>query len=189
MGPKSVCVFCSANEGLPASFHKEAEILCAELSKNGAELLYGGSRDGLMGFFADEALRLGVPVRGALTKRLDLTSETRHKGLTELVMVKDLFERKQWFLEKADAFVVFPGGIGTLDEALEVISWKGLGEIDKPIVFVNVDGFWDSMVAMFQDLAKRGVLREGALKSFDVVPSSRDVFQCFEAYRYESKGV
>lgn len=181
MAIKSVCVFCSANDGLSPRFLKEAEIFCEQLQKNGAELLYGGSRDGLMGHFADEALKRGVAVRGALTKRLDLTSETRHKGLNELVLVNDLFERKAWFLREADAFVVFPGGIGTLDEALEVLTWKGLGEIDKPIVFVNIDGFWDSMIAMFEDLAHKKVLRAGALQSFHVVTTSHDVFACFES--------
>ncbi len=171
-----ICVFCSANDGLPASFLSEADLFCQELSQRGGELLYGGSRDGLMGHFADRALAYGVPVRGALTSRLDLTSETAHRGLTELVIVKDLFDRKRWFLQESDAFVVFPGGFGTLDEALEVITWKGLGELDKPIVFVNLEGFWDSTLALFADLARKKVVRSGALESFAVVNSAREVF-------------
>lgn len=151
-------------------------MFCDELAKRGDELLYGGSRDGLMGHFADAALSRGVKVRGAITKNLDEMHECAHPGLTELVIVKDLFERKRWFLEHSDAFVVFPGGLGTLDEALEVITWKSLGELDKPIVFVNLDGFWDSMFSMFQDLENRGVIRPGTLKTFDVASSSRDVF-------------
>lgn len=173
---KRICIFCSANEGLAPSFLREAELLCEEIAKQGGELLYGGSREGLMGHFADSALKLGVKVRGALTKNLDATLECAHPGLTELTIVKDLFERKRWFLEQSDAFVIFPGGLGTLDEALEVITWKGLGELDKPIVFVNLEGFWDSTFAMFRDLETRGVIRPGALKTFEVVSSSREVF-------------
>ena len=182
MRPLRICVFCSANEGLPLSFLSEADLFCQELARRGAELLYGGSRDGLMGHFADRALAYGVPVRGALTSRLDLTSETAHRGLTELIIVKDLFDRKRWFLQESDAFVVFPGGFGTLDEALEVITWKGLGELDKPIVFVNLEGFWDSTFAMFKDLASKKVIRPGALESFVSVTKAQEVFKALDGF-------
>lgn len=172
------CIFCSANEGLPPAVLKAAEEFCDELKSIGGELLYGGGRNGLMGYFADQALSRGLKVRGAITKRLNETFEVGHKGLTELVIVKDLFDRKKWFIEESDVFFIFPGGFGTLDEALEVITWKGLGELDKPIVFVNVGGFWDSVLESYRDLEQRGVVRPGAMASFHVVTNSRDAFKC-----------
>ncbi len=174
------CVFCSANEGLPASILREAEIFCDELKARGGELLYGGGRNGLMGFFADSALKRGTKVRGAITQRLNETFEVGHTGLSELVIVKDLFARKRWFIDESDVFFIFPGGFGTLDEALEVITWKGLGELDKPIVFVNIDGFWDSTLDSYRDLERRKVVRSGAMAIFEVVANSRDAFKCLE---------
>ncbi|MDX9731836.1 MAG: LOG family protein, partial [Bdellovibrionales bacterium] len=109
---RRICVFCSANEGLPNEILREAEAFCDGLKNFGGELLYGGGRSGLMGHFADQALRRGVLVRGAITKGLDQGHEVGHRGLTELVVLPDLFERKKWFLREADAFVVFPGGFG-----------------------------------------------------------------------------
>ena len=176
-GALRICVFCSANESLPPSVYREADVLCDELRARGAELLYGGGRYGLMGYFADQCLSRGVPVRGAITKRLDETFETAHRGLNELKIVKDMFDRKRWFIDESDAFVIFPGGIGTLDEAFEVITWKSLGEFDKPIVFVNIDGFWDSTFAMLQDLESKKVIRSGTLSVFTTVSASRDVMK------------
>lgn len=170
------CVFCSANSGLPENVLKEAELFCDELKARGGELLYGGGKAGLMGYFADQALKRGIPVRGAITKGLAEGFEVAHPGLTELVIVSDLFERKRWFLEQSDVFFVFPGGFGTLDEALEVITWKSLKELDKPIVFVNIDGFWNSVLDSYRDLARRNVIRPGGLESYFVARNSKEAF-------------
>jgi uncharacterized protein (TIGR00730 family) len=174
-----VCVFCSANEGLPTAVLNEAERFCDELKSRGGELLYGGGKAGLMGYFADQALKRGVPVRGAITRGLADGLEVAHQGLTELHIVNDLFDRKRWFLEQSDAFCVFPGGFGTLDEALEVITWKSLKELEKPIVFVNIEGFWDSILQSFHDLAQKRVIRPGGQQTYSVANSSREAFELF----------
>lgn len=163
-----VAVFCSANPGLDPKFISAAEEFGKGLATRGWELVYGGATVGLMGTFADASLNAGGVVRGAITEGLAATQETPHFGITELVIVKDLFERKRWMNDEADAFAIFPGGLGTLDEALEVITWKSLGCLDKPIVFVNLDGFWHAQLEAFKDLSRRGVIRPGGLDLYSV---------------------
>lgn len=176
------CVFCSANEGLDQRVYEEVRHFCKLLKEKNGELLYGGAKAGLMGYFADEALRCGVKkVRGAITEGLAKGHEMAHEGLQELVIVKDLFERKSWFLKESDVFFIFPGGFGTLDEALEMISWKGLGEASQPIFFMNIGGFWDSVLSAFDDLASKKVIRKGGLELYQVVASSREAFSQLES--------
>ena len=169
-----ITVFCSANVGLAAAITEQASVFAQGLALRGWQLLYGGGQIGLMGHFADEALAAGGVVRGAITESLAAGHEVAHLGLTELVIVKDLFERKKWMMEEADAFVIFPGGFGTLDEALEVITWKALGCHNKPILFVNVDGFWDDQLLTFQKMSEAGMIRTEGLKLFEVARSSRE---------------
>ncbi|MBL7687814.1 MAG: TIGR00730 family Rossman fold protein, partial [Bdellovibrionaceae bacterium] len=166
----------SANDGLSPAILAEVEPFTDGLKSRHGELVYGGGAAGLMGAFANSALRAGLKVYGAITKRLNDGYEVGHKGLTELKIVDDLFDRKRYFIDESDAFFIYPGGFGTLDEALEVLTWKGLGELDKPIVFVNIDGFWDETLRSFRDLEKRGVIRPGAWELFEVVRTSEEAW-------------
>jgi uncharacterized protein (TIGR00730 family) len=140
------------------------------------ELLYGGGAPGLMGHIADHALKSGGVVRGAITESLAAGPEIAHQGLHELVVVKDLFDRKKWMMEEADAFVVFPGGFGTLDEALEVITWKDLNCHTKPILFVNVGGFWQHQLKAFEEMAKVGMIRPNGLNHYRVCENLEDMW-------------
>jgi len=171
-----IAVFCSANDGLSPAILAEVEPFTDGLKSRHGELVYGGGAAGLMGAFANSALRAGLKVYGAITKRLNDGYEVGHKGLTELKIVDDLFDRKRYFIDESDAFFIYPGGFGTLDEALEVLTWKGLGELDKPIVFVNIDGFWDETLRSFRDLEKRGAIRSGAWELFEVVRTSEEAW-------------
>jgi uncharacterized protein (TIGR00730 family) len=172
-----ICVFCSASDGLDPRIAADVPSFISALKSRGGEFLYGGGRVGLMGIFANEALRQGVSSRGCITKGLQ-DWEVGHTGLNELAVVADLFERKRWFINQSDAFVIYPGGFGTLDEALEVITWKVLGELGtKPIVFVNLNGFWDSTLAVFQELVGQKVIRKENLQVFGV---ARDGVQALE---------
>jgi len=164
-----VGVFCSANDGLDPSIVKAAKDFGQGLGRRGWELIYGGAQVGLMGTFADACLAAGGVARGAITESLAKGPEIAHKNLHELVIVKDLFERKRWMNHEADAFAIFPGGFGTLDEALEVITWKTLGCLDKPIIFVNLGGFWQSQLDVFSELSRKGVIRAGGLNLYSVV--------------------
>jgi uncharacterized protein (TIGR00730 family) len=163
-----VAVFCSANSGLDPKFIAAAKAFGQGLAARKWELIYGGAQVGLMGTFADASLSAGGVVRGAITEGLAAGREIAHEKIQELVIVKDLFERKRWMNHEADAFAIFPGGLGTLDEALEVITWKSLGCLDKPIVFVNLEGFWQSQLEVFRELSSKGVIRAGGLDLYTV---------------------
>lgn len=172
-----ICVFCSASDGLDPRIQADVPRFISALKSRGGEFLYGGGRVGLMGIFADHALREAVPARGCITKGLQ-SSEVGHTGLNELAIVEDLFERKRWFIRESDAFVIYPGGFGTLDEALEVITWKVLGELgDKPIVFVNLNGFWDSTLSLFQELVDQRVIRRENLSLYQVVENGVEAIE------------
>ncbi len=175
-----IAVFCSASDGLHPAIKAEVAPFAAGLKLRGGELVYGGGKAGLMGAFADACLQAGANVYGAITKRLNEGYEVGHKGLTELKIVDDLFDRKRYFIEESDAFFIYPGGFGTLDEALEVLTWKGLGEIDKPIYFVNIEGFWDETLRSFHDLETRGVIRAGALELYSVVKTSEEAWALWD---------
>ena len=175
-----VTVFCSANEVRDAAIVSCADGFSRGLAERDWELLYGGGRSGLMGFFADRALAAGGVVRGAITEGLARGSEGLHSGLTEILIVKDLFERKKWLMEEADAFVIFPGGFGTLDEALEVITWKALGCHEKPIVFVNTGDFWKDLLNTFESLARKGMIRPGGLKLYEVTADLDGVWRILD---------
>lgn len=163
---RKIAVFCSANEVSDPQILAAAESFAQGLVDRKWELLYGGARFGLMGHFANKVIEAGGVARGAITKGLAEGNEGLHPGLKEAVIVQDLFERKRWFMREADAFAIFPGGFGTLDEALEVITWKALGEHSKPILFVNVAGFWHDQLKAFEGFSKRGMIREGGLSLY-----------------------
>lgn len=179
-GRLRISLFCSASEIVDPLILDAAKDFARGLARRDWELLYGGGRSGLMGFFADQALAAGGVVRGATTEDLARGAEGLHPGLHESLIMKDLFERKKWLLEQADGFAVFPGGFGTLDEVLEAITWKALGCHDKPIVFVNVSDFWHDQLQTFQNMMKRGVIRSKGFELYSVSSSVEDAWKVFE---------
>jgi len=179
-GAYRVAVFCSANSKLHPEFFEAAANFSQNLARRGWELIYGGAQVGLMGCFADEQIKAGGVARGAITEGLARTQETPHRGLNELVVVKNLFERKRWMMEEADAFVIFPGGLGTLDEALEVITWKSLNELDKPILFVNLRDFWQTQLNTFNGFAAHGMIRAGGLELFEVCARGEQIWKILD---------
>lgn len=179
--PFKVTVFCSANDNIDPRFFRAAGLFSAGLASRGWELVYGGANVGLMGHFANEAIRNGAKVRGAITAELAKGFEVAHKGITELVITQDLLERKRWLMDAGDAFAIFPGGLGTLDEALEAITTKGLGSHKKPIVFVDLDGFWQSQIKVFQEFAMQGMIRaEGGLRLYEVCETVEETLAVFD---------
>jgi len=148
MDLKRVCVYCGSSASEP---QVEAEIRAfgRALAERGISLVYGGSSRGLMGAVADEVLGAGGKVIGVIPKALE-GRESAHRGLTELQVVSTMHEREQRMFDLADAFVAFPGGFGTMEEIIEMLTWKQLGIHGKPIVVANIGGYFDPLLQQFE---------------------------------------
>lgn len=161
----SVGLFCSAADGLPASAQDAAAAFGAGVARRGWRLVYGGSDRGLMGIAARAAMAAGGAVLGVMPRGL-IQREQAAARITELRIVETLAARKETMIAEADIFVGLPGGVGTLDELLEVITTFDIGLHAKPTLLCNVDGFWDPFVALVRALSAYGVLRAGVTQSF-----------------------
>lgn len=155
---RSLCVYCGASPGASATYANGARLLAAALVKADIALIYGGGNVGLMGVIADEVMRLGGDVTGVIPQAL-LEKEVGHQALSRLHVVADMHERKAMMAQLADGFIAMPGGIGTLEELFEVLTWSQLGLHDKPIGLLNVGGFYDGLIAFTAHLVQEGFLR------------------------------
>lgn len=155
----SVCVYCGSRFGDDPAFERVARLLGTRLGARRGQLVYGGGRVGLMGAVADAALAAGARVVGVIPQAL-MDREVGHAGLSELHVVQTMHERKQLMAERADAFVALPGGIGTLEELYEVWSWQQLGYHDKPVALLNVDGYYDELLAFMRTGHRRGFVSD-----------------------------
>ncbi|MCE7886541.1 MAG: TIGR00730 family Rossman fold protein [Alphaproteobacteria bacterium PRO2] len=142
---KNICVFCGSSTAVDEKYLSAGRDVGVMLARNGYGVVYGGSNIGLMGAVADAALERGGKVIGVIPKFLK-DQEVAHTGLTELHLTDTMHERQVGMAVRADAFVILPGGLGTLAEFFEVLTWKQLGLHDKPIMLVNVFGYWDSLM-------------------------------------------
>lgn len=155
---RAVGLFCGANDALPAAFRRAAAAFGSGLAARGITLVYGGSSRGLMGEAARAARAAGGRVVGVMPRQL-VARERAAADLDQLLLVDSLADRKQRIADLADLFVALPGGVGTLDEALEMITWYDAGLARKPTLFVDVEGFWQPFAAMMAAFAAAGVLR------------------------------
>lgn len=153
-----VCVFCGASSGKDPSFARDAGALGRALATRQMTLVFGGGSVGLMGAVADGAIAAGGRTIGVITELLH-DKELGHRGLTRLHVVKTMHERKMTMAQHADAFVVLPGGFGTLDEMFEIIAWAQLGIHAKPVGLVNTSGFFDGLLAFLDHAGASGFLR------------------------------
>ena len=172
---KSICVYCGSSFGHSPRFAEIAADLGQEMARRGIRLIYGGGRVGLMGKMADAVMANGGQVTGIIPKHLE-DDEVGHRGLTELKVVDSMHTRKRMMFDLSDAFVVLPGGSGTLDEAFEVITWRQLRLHDKPIVIVNIDGYWDKLIALFDHVIETGFAKPATRQHFSVVNSIGRLF-------------
>lgn len=155
---KSICVYCGSSLGNAASYSDAARALAAELVSQNIALVYGGGNVGLMGVIADEVMRRGGNVTGIIPQAL-LDKEVGHHGLTRLHIVKDMHERKAMMAQLSDGFIAMPGGIGTLEELFEAMTWLQLGLHDKPVGLFNIAGFYDGLLAFLHHQVKEGFLK------------------------------
>ena len=176
---KAICVFTGSSPNVSEIFKIAAHDTGAAIARSNRTLVYGGGRVGLMGLCADAALAGGGRVVGVIPYHLE-QMEVEHKGLTELHVVDSMHTRKNMMVELSDAFVVLPGGFGTLDETFEVITWKQLGIHNKPIIIVNIDGYWDAMLTMVQHAIDVGFASKSHTRLFTVVASVDQILKAID---------
>lgn len=152
-----VCVFCGSRAGNDPAYTDAAHAMAHELARRNMQLVFGGGGTGLMGETARTALKLGVPVTGIIPTFL-INQETPVEDLSELKVVTDMHERKAKMAELSDLFVVLPGGIGTMEEACEMITGNWIGLYNKPVGFLNVNGFFDAFFAFLKDAVNAGFM-------------------------------
>ena len=170
---RTLCVYCGSSIGNSPAYAAGARALAAELAARRIALVYGGGNIGLMGIIANEVLRLGGEVTGIIPKAL-MDKEVGNLEVTRLHVVKDMHERKAMMAKLSDGFIAMPGGIGTLEELFEAMTWSQLGLHEKPLALLNVDGFYDGLLAFVAHQVTQGFLRSehAGLLMHDVNPAT-----------------
>jgi uncharacterized protein (TIGR00730 family) len=163
----AACVYCGSQVGRDPRFRAAAEDLGRAFAARGITLVYGGGSIGLMGVCADATLAAGGRAVGVIPRFL-CTAEVAHAGLSEQVVVESMHERKWAMFERSDAFIALPGGFGTLDELLEMITWRQLRRHDKPIIVLNVAGFFDPLLAHFERAIEAGFVAPALRRLYTV---------------------
>jgi uncharacterized protein (TIGR00730 family) len=176
----SICVFCASASGLDELYHDSARLLGKEIGRRGHRLVYGGGNVGLMREVAASVQDAGGEVFGAIPRSL-VERELAYGPADELVVTETLRERKAEMDNRADAFVALPGGFGTMEELLEVLTLRQLNLHQRPIVLVNVNGFWDPFLAMVREMTAQGFAREGEGSLFDVATTAEEAIDLAEA--------
>lgn len=174
MALKSVCVYCSSSNHIDDKYKQLARNIGVFLAQRDIDLIYGGGNVGMMGETANSCLVAGGKVTGIIPSHLH-DKEVQHTGLTELLVVDTMHERKMIMAEKSEGFIVLPGGFGTLDETFEIMTWKQLGLHNKPIIIYNLDGFWDNMIALIKDIVGAKFAPEDNLHMFKEVKNQEEL--------------
>lgn len=167
---KSLCVYCGSAMGLSSAYEKAARDLGRLLARQGIELVYGGGRLGLMGAVAEAALTEGGRVVGIIPEFL-LQREVGNLDVSELIVVPSMHARKALMCDRADAFCALPGGLGTLDETVELVTWSQLGLHQKPFALLDCDGFWQPFLKLLAHQVESGFVRAEHAALIRVAPS------------------
>jgi uncharacterized protein (TIGR00730 family) len=167
---KTVCVYCGSGPGTNPRFVEAAIALGKAFAENGIRLVYGGGSIGLMGAVATSVLDHGGSVTGIIPDFLT-TRENALRRVQEMVVTPDMHERKRLMFERSDAFVALPGGIGTLEELVEQLTWQQLGRHTKPVLLANIDGFWEPLLALLAHMRATEFIR--ASLSVDILKAER----------------
>lgn len=168
-------VFLGAAEGRNPVYREYAQLLGLELAKQKCTLVYGGASNGLMGVLADSVLNAGGEVIGVMP--LSLPSELQHNQLTKLHVVNTMQERKTLMSDLADAFVFFPGGLGTFEELFEVWNAKKIGQHNKPLGFLNINGYYDSLFGFLNECSSEGFIKPQQLKQVVIMENPAELIQ------------
>ncbi len=179
---KRIAVFCGSRRGEDPEFARTADALGVEIVRRGIELVFGGGNVGLMGVVADAVLASGGRAVGVIPKGL-LDREVGHRGLTELIVVKTMHERKATIARMSEGFVALPGGIGTFEEILEIWTWAQLGMHAKPIGILNVHGYYDKLVAFLDHAVDQGFFARTTRDMLIVEEDPATLLDSFVAYQ------
>lgn len=171
---ESICVYCGSGKGLNPAYALTARKFGKALAKANIRLVYGGGSLGLMGEVAKAVLGAGGAVTGIIPEFLG-AREQMLKDVDELIVVKDMHARKKLMFERSDAFVALPGGIGTLEELVEQLTWSQLGQHSKPIVVANIEGFWTPFLALLAHMKGETFIRDGLDVHFSVVDKAENI--------------
>ena len=178
---KRICVFCGSSPGADPVYLATAEAVGKFLANRGIELVFGGGRVGLMGMVADSAVAAGGRAIGAIPESLAI-KEIAHQGLDELHVVDSMHERKALMAELSDGFIALPGGFGTFEEFCEIVTWAQLGIHSKPCGLLNVNGFYDPLIEMFDRSTRQQFIRPEHRGLVIVGSSIEELFDKMEAY-------
>ncbi len=173
-GRKSVCVFCGASNNVDKKFLDIGAEFGALLAQREITLVYGGGDCGVMGAVANSTMKHGGYAIGVFPRSLR-NIENEHQSLTEITIVDTMHERKQNMFERSDAFIVFPGGFGTMDEMFEILTWKQLMLHDKPVVIFNYQGYWDPLIALMKNIIEQRFAKAEVATYYHVVDKLEDI--------------
>lgn len=185
---KAVCVYCGSGRGLNPAYSNAAVTLGRMLGERGIRLIYGGGGLGLMGDVARATIAHGGAVTGIIPEFL-LNKERALEAADELIVTNDMHERKRLMFERSDAFIALPGGIGTLEELVEQLTWAQLGRHTKPIVVANIDNFWSPFLDLLAHMKSDAFIRAGLDVRFTVVNDAEHIIAAAEASASPSGGV
>jgi uncharacterized protein (TIGR00730 family) len=174
-----VCVFCGSSPGNQPTYREVAQDLGRSLAEKGIGLVYGGGDVGLMGMVANSTLEGGGEVIGVIPRAL-VVRELAHHGLTDLRVVDDVQERKDTMARLSAAFVILPGGFGTIDEMFEMVTWNQLGEHAKPCILVNINGFYDQLLAFLNTARDQGFIKPSDLEGLTVCSNISGLLQVLQ---------
>jgi cytokinin riboside 5'-monophosphate phosphoribohydrolase len=172
----NICVYCGSSNGNDKSILELSQKFGRLLAERGHNLIYGGSSLGVMGVIADSVMLNGGEVIGVIPENL-FSKEVAHTGITRLITVKDMHQRKSHMAELADAFVAFPGGFGTMEELFEIITWNQIGLLKKPVTVMNINGFYDSLIKMIDHAVDMGFIKKN---NRQIVRVAETLDQCLE---------
>lgn len=178
---KRITVFCGSSSGTETIYTEQATLLGQTLAKENIELVYGGANVGLMGAVADGVLSSGGKAIGVLPNFLR-SKEIAHLGLTELILVESMHERKTKMNDLCDGVIALPGGFGTLEELFEMLTWAQLGLHKKPIAILNINGFYDALIQLTQTMVEKGLLKEVNQKMLLVSDTIDDLLHQMKNY-------
>ena len=182
IGMRRICVFCGASKGDRIDYSRVAQSVAEALTDRGLDLVYGGGRIGLMGILADAVQERGGGVVGVIPHGLE-RREMGHDGLTELIVVSGMHERKQKMAELSDAFISLPGGVGTFEETLEILTWAQLGIHRKPCGILNIAGYYDGLIEFLGYAVREGFMLQQTLDLLHIGHSPHEMLEEFLVYR------